>query len=114
MTEKLAESLKWALYVKVTFTGGFPVDMLRYDNCMPARECDSYQIASSLDPSQPAVKRVVYLKRYQIVEVGIWTERRWKSWGIHVDLEPVDKWTRIPKAAAETAEGEKKKRSEQS
>ena len=101
MAEKLTKKLTHQHFVKVTFSGAFPLDMLRYDTCMPVRETDSRQIIASLDPALPAVKRTVYLKKYTTgpamrmqgegFSFDFWDERRWKSWGIHVDLESVER-----------------------
>lgn len=62
--------------VCVSGKGRFPIDMLRYDNCTPAKECDAHMIAL-VDTSTAAQIR---LYRYS-PEGTKATEARWKSYG---------------------------------
>jgi len=102
MSDKLSVPFAGQVYVRVTFTGPFPVDMLRRDECFPIRESDSRQIRASFDTTEPAVKRTVYLKRFcPDFELNdplekLWDVKGWKSFGIHVDLEAVKGSADVP------------------
>lgn len=55
----------------------FPMDMLRYDACWPARECDSHAMGRTFHPETYA--ETVWLERYG-VGVSL-TPDRWQSFG---------------------------------
>ena len=92
MAEGQIDPLEYFAHVlRVTFTGAFPVDMLRVDRCTPAREADSHQIITSLDKSLPAIERVVYLTMYDVNITPSPVMCMWKNFGIHIDIEHVKK-----------------------
>lgn len=70
--------------VIVMGTGKFPIDMLRYDRCVPQTESDSHVIGHEDDPEP----RTVNLYRYSQVEAGV-TVGRWKSFDWTVVSEMV-------------------------
>jgi hypothetical protein len=76
------------LFYAVVGRGEFPVDMLRYDQSMPASEVDSYGMQFSYcfhGESDVRSPRVVWLRR--LVRDGcslMPTEARWDSMGWHV------------------------------
>jgi hypothetical protein len=75
-------------HATVSFTGEFPIDMLRYDRCYPRAQIDVDVIISSLNriTCRDEVK-IVHLERF--VETGSirpWEIARWKSMGC--DLKP--------------------------
>lgn len=73
--------------LEVTFevrgTGPFPIDMLRYDSCIPASEADSNVIAVTHTPGyRRDTEKVVKLRKYTAVRgVAPATEGRWQSFG---------------------------------
>lgn len=60
---------------------GFPLDMLRYDVAVPAREEDSHRISRTLDSNEahPSTRVRLYLPKGNEPTTG-----RWKSFGWHV------------------------------
>lgn len=59
--------------------GSFPIDMLRYDSCWPAREgTDSFGIEASLRPRSGRDKRKVTLVGLREPTVGRWESFGWK------------------------------------
>jgi hypothetical protein len=68
-------------YLKVQGSGEFPIDMLRYDRCVPRTEVDSHFISKRTDPP-----RIVCLIRYSVNVIGA-TKDRWKSFGWEVLAE---------------------------
>lgn len=83
---------------KVSYTGSFPLDMLRYDGCHPARQSDVNTIHASIrfpsvyndcDPNVSASVHTTKFRRIvQLVCHGKPTEARWESFGCKVfDLE---------------------------
>lgn len=57
-------------------TGGFPIDMLRYDSCFPWSESDSHALLN-----EGSLRlRTVTLRRRSVNTLSA-TEGRWKSFG---------------------------------
>ena len=65
-------------YAIVEGSGEFPYDMLRYDNCTPARERDSYEMVT---PDWVAGRRRLIVRRQDGLK---WTPNRWNSFGWQV------------------------------
>ena len=84
--EKLDGSLKYKHLAKVTIKPfhQFPIDMLRYDRCMPYREVDSYWIQTTGHNDKPAVLVVI---QYSFNSKAEWTTDRWSSFG--ATIEPI-------------------------
>lgn len=61
---------------KVVGTGNFPVDMLRYDACWPAKTSDAIEIATSFDRHNNMEDRLVTIGSHKEP-----TPDRWKSFG---------------------------------
>ena len=59
----------------------FPVDMLRYDNCIPAGEGDANEIERSLSGDEPIKIRVIELKIVLREKKRQPTIARWNSMG---------------------------------
>jgi hypothetical protein len=72
-------------------SGPFPIDMLRYDNCSPAREVDSSEIASTFALQRVSEPAPVQLKRYTAKQAEHPTYQRWDSFGWHVEVLAVRK-----------------------
>lgn len=77
----------------VTGRGRFPIDMLRYDCCVPAQLEDVSKIERSMDDgvqtaSRPNQERSIRLRRYAVGS-ALPTLDRWKSFGWEVVL-PID------------------------
>jgi hypothetical protein len=68
-------------------SGAFPIDMLRYDRCVPFDERDSYAIT---DEDSDTTRRV-WLIRYAIEEQRL-TPDRWKSFTWRVVAEGRDEY----------------------
>lgn len=64
--------------IKVLGRGDFPVDMLRYDRCVPERSEDVFSVDTRNDG------RSVQLLQYCLTKAGP-TVDRWKSFGWSVD-----------------------------
>ena len=82
---KLSTSLKWEHFAEITGNRAFPIDMLRYDSCMPATERDARTIE---DVSNPMVTRpggltwtVRVRKHSDLKGNGYWNPGRWESFG---------------------------------
>lgn len=59
--------------------GSFPIDMLRYDSCWPAREgSDSFEIEASFRPRSGTGKRKVRLVGTREPTIGRWESFGWK------------------------------------
>lgn len=89
MASKLSTSLKWKHHAKVTGRGTFPLDMLRYDACMPTREEDANLIERINNPmitrtGGPEWTVNVY-KHSDVKGHGYWNAARWASF--HCKLE---------------------------
>jgi hypothetical protein len=67
----------------VTGSGRFPIDMLRYDRCVPATEGDSNGISHGGIPSNTH-GRTIGLIRYSVAGMSGPNEARWKSFGWRV------------------------------
>lgn len=81
---KLSTSMKWMHYADISGTGGFPIDMLRYDNCIPASEEDANTIERVCNPMlwEEEPKWTVRVKKYSDLKSrGYWTSGRWNSFG---------------------------------
>ncbi len=91
MKEKLNSPLRWRHIIAVEFEGEFPVDMLRYDHCMPFRESDSRVIENSLRTyTGPNKQRVLVMKFTEDAKpVKLWWTDRWDSFHCKLD-EPTD------------------------
>jgi hypothetical protein len=66
---------------EVSGTGSFPIDMLRYDRCSPAREADSAEIARSFNGHRRTRVRVTGTVKPPTIA-------RWKSFGWTVEAAP--------------------------
>lgn len=69
----------------VTGRGRFPIDMLRYDCCVPARQEDVHRIEDSLEEgvqtaSRRSQERTIKLRRYAVGN-PMPTFERWSSFG---------------------------------
>jgi hypothetical protein len=74
----------------VEFSGEFPLDMLRYDQCYPDQSSDVAVIADSMDWNRHGAGRKT-LTLAKFAESGRrepWTAGRWKSFGCK--LEPIE------------------------
>ena len=67
---------------EVTFMGSFPVDMLRYDSCWPARGEDASNIERSFHV--PQVECKVQLCKHAKKKDKAWTPARWKSFACSI------------------------------
>jgi len=84
MAQKLTTSLKWKHFAKITGSGGFPIDMLRYDNCIPASEEDANTIERVCNPmlwDEEPTWTVQVKKHSDVKGNGYWTPGRWHSFG---------------------------------
>lgn len=70
--------------VVVEGRGSFPVDMLRYDACIPATESDANIIASSQYDPDPTTPTRVQLRRFAASKASRPTDGRWSSFGWQV------------------------------
>lgn len=70
--DKLIEAAQNAIEFTVEGSGPFPIDMLRYDLCWPAKEAHSYHLLITDD-------RRIVLKGLKLP-----TTRRWESFGWRV------------------------------
>jgi len=59
---------------RVTGSGPFPLDMLRYDSCWPARPEDVIALLSK-------EQRTVLIARWSCSKTGGWKPARWQSFG---------------------------------
>lgn len=96
--EKLDMPLKFVHLAKVTVFGEFPMDMLRYDRCMPNQERDAGMMTEYLRGPKTVIVRC-----YSTVQSPPWTGARWRSFG--AEIEPIDsmqagvEYRKIDKAA---------------
>lgn len=83
MALKLTTSLKWKHFAKITGSEGFPIDMLRYDNCIPASEEDAHIIErANTEYVGVGETCTVQVKKFSDIKGhGYWTPQRWKSFG---------------------------------
>lgn len=58
-------------------TGQFPIDMLRYDSCIPATEADSQAIESAHRPQRTPRRVTLALRGHATAP----TRGRWESFG---------------------------------
>lgn len=70
----MSQSKYFVQEITVVGMGQFPIDMLRYDNCVPASENDSYEIQNK------TAHREIRLRRFQIVKNDL-AKARWASFG---------------------------------
>lgn len=90
MASKLSTSLKWQHFAEITGLGAFPIDMLRYDSCMPAKEEDARTIERVSNPmiSDFNTRWTVRVRKHSDVKGhGYWNARRWESY--HCTFEEV-------------------------
>jgi len=77
------------VYGKVSGTGEFPLDMLRYDVCSPATEQDSYLISRTFNlESRCRGVWEIYVKRILLEHkkgMNTFTYDRWRSFGCRVE-----------------------------
>jgi hypothetical protein len=75
------------IYAKITGTGHFPVDMLRYDLCSPATEEDSHLIENTFNIY--AKNWVIFVKRPLLERRKktdqVFTYGRWQSFGCQIE-----------------------------
>lgn len=75
------------VYAKITGSGNFPIDMLRYDSCCPATEEDSYAIGNTLNNYEKNwvvfVKKILLERRRK--NSSVFTEGRWQSFGCQIE-----------------------------
>jgi hypothetical protein len=86
--ERLESYPRYVHLAKVTIRkfGSFPIDMLRYDRCMPNTETDSGLINISFE--RPRTEPlVVIVRQYSTVKFPPWTTARWQSFGC--EIEPI-------------------------
>jgi hypothetical protein len=83
MAQKLTTNLKWKHFAKITGSTGFPIDMLRYDNCIPASEEDARIIERANDVYvAPGETWTVQVKKFSELKThAYWTPQRWRSFG---------------------------------
>lgn len=76
--------LKWRQFAKITIPpfGEFPMDMLRYDACFPARSVDSANMVGRSDEE----REVVVARGSETKAHAGWTEGRWKTFGVKIEL----------------------------
>lgn len=100
MAHKLTTSLKWKHFAEITGSGGFPIDMLRYDNCTPAKEEDARIIERINDPmigspmfSGMGREWTVHVKKFSDIKGhGYWTPERWRSFGCTLEETAGDEY----------------------
>lgn len=94
MSKKLYSEPEWVKIgpklwsVKMTFTSdaAFPIDMLRYDDCSPDSEVDSYEILRTLhewrerEPGSGELSHIT-VKKFMFEKRAPFTLDRWKSFG---------------------------------
>jgi len=76
---KLIEPMKWRHVARITFTGAFPMDMLRYDSCWPESQTDITAIIKRRGDN--TVVRVV---KYSPFKQWPFADGRWASFGCHI------------------------------
>lgn len=69
------------MFLVVHGTGAFPIDMLRYDSCAPAREEDSGEIERSHAGHRPSPKPILLARFIQPGVANPATDGRWASFG---------------------------------
>lgn len=85
--ERLESYPRYVHLAKVTVRlGEFPIDMLRYDRCMPNTETDSGLIRGSFEHHLRKPLTVV-VRQYSTVQFAPWTVARWQSFGC--EIEPI-------------------------
>lgn len=64
-------------------TGEFPIDMLRYDTCVPVHEGDAIQIQRTFgeDRGKFDEPRRVRIRKYSFLAEAKLTDERWRSFG---------------------------------
>lgn len=83
-TRKLESTMKYQHYLKVKFSGAFPIDMLRYDRCYPDKQEDVTVIENSLREVN-GEPRTVILMAYNTSQKCPFELRRWKSFCCEVE-----------------------------
>ena len=84
MAQKLSTSLKWKHFAKIHGQGPFPIDMLRYDSCIPATEEDARTIENVSNPMINDFEQrwTIQVRKFSDIKGhGYWTPQRWKSFG---------------------------------
>lgn len=96
-------SFKYEHRARIVFSGQFPLDMLRYDRCIPLEETDCSIIGHSFNDYSGEAK-VVLVRTISDKKdwASAWTFGRWQSFSCRV-LEPVygegSEWNRMPEKA---------------
>ncbi len=64
-------------------TGDFPIDMLRYDTCVPCTEGDAMQIQRTFNENRGKFDepRRIRIRKYSALAVPSLTWARWNSFG---------------------------------
>lgn len=92
----LSAAMKYSHLALIKFTGRFPIDMLRYDRCMPYREADSALIQHSIENCSGG--QVIVLKYSEMKDwANLWTMARWKTYG-SCELRPLNMYDPTPDA----------------
>lgn len=88
-TEKVTGPLRYRHIARISGSGEFPLDMLRYDRCYPYTETDSSIIHTSiqLDINARVSDWTVLVMQYSELKdwQSAWTFGRWKSFCCRVD-----------------------------
>lgn len=79
----------YALRIKVQGTGRFPIDMLRYDRCVPASENDAHKIQRAcLDEGRSQDVQEIELLKFssgstldELAQLSNASRARWSSFG---------------------------------
>ena len=66
----------------ITWTGHFPMDMLRYDGCCPATERDSAMMTVFLPETH--MSRTARVRKIADNRIDGFTEARWVSFGCKI------------------------------
>lgn len=74
-------SLKYRTTFEVSGKYSFPLDMLRYDCCFPARSEDASMILRTQESDFFQSNPVIRLVKYHETKVPILTDARWNSFG---------------------------------
>lgn len=84
MVEKLTTPMKYRHYLKVKTKSRFPIDMLRYDRCMPATETDSNKISETIFEGYSSKDMTIIVMKHSEDKKPNWTPDRWKSFSCEV------------------------------
>ena len=84
LTRKMDGALKYQHFAKITWTGSFPIDMLRHDRCCPYHEGDSSAIESFPVPTEP--RTAVVTAYSESCRRSPFTIDRWKSFCCKIEV----------------------------